>query len=474
MNHKALEKSSFKLGKLLTYFFIACITVITAMLLYLSFFKPLEQDEGVFLTIANGIVEGKSPYQDYFDHKPPGIYFLLASAVYLSENTALMAKGILFFFNFISSFLIFKIANEYKKGSGFLASVLFLFSATFFETNHIIAEPFMVTFLLLAFLLMLEWTNKNERKYLVGSGLMVGLAVLFKQTAIVNLFIFIPFIYFAKKKISDLGYFIFGTIIVCFPFLIYLLSKKVVQEAINQIITVNFTSYPKENMSMVFNNLAPPFKKTLPIWILFLAFVFSKGKNIDQKKLLLIISALAPMPFLLVRHYPHYWLQIMPFIAIAAAISLDSLIGFKSSKTWLNLFRVAVLSIIALSFFTNFKWFYWMAKNVDQPKLKAEKEAAKMLKELPQKNILAENQFTGFYLLSEKEALTKYLYITEVNEKEAAEEKTIEILKNNKDTIIVWPKDLKYTYAKKLQNYIIQHYQPKKEFSQLGMIIYQN
>ena len=93
---------------------------------------------------------------------------------------------------------------------------------------------------------------------------------------------------------------------------------------------------------------------------------------------------------------------------------------------------------------------------------------------MPQKKLLAENQFTAFYFLSDKEPLTKYLYITEVNEPEKAESITIEELKQNPDTIILWPKNKDYAYAKELQEYVFSNYNPVKEYDNLELIIFES
>ncbi|MEK7248748.1 MAG: PKD domain-containing protein, partial [Chloroflexota bacterium] len=45
------------------------------LLLYLPFLgTPFERDEGVYATIAQGVLDGKVPYRDLFDNKPPLVY----------------------------------------------------------------------------------------------------------------------------------------------------------------------------------------------------------------------------------------------------------------------------------------------------------------------------------------------------------------------------------------------------------------
>src|SRR5512132_3256049 len=45
------------------------------ILLYLPFAGiPFERDEGVYATVAQGLLRGEMPYRDLFDNKPPLVY----------------------------------------------------------------------------------------------------------------------------------------------------------------------------------------------------------------------------------------------------------------------------------------------------------------------------------------------------------------------------------------------------------------
>jgi hypothetical protein len=44
-------------------------------------------DSSVFLTIAQGMLRGKTPYLDFFDHKGPLIYFINAAGLALGGFT---------------------------------------------------------------------------------------------------------------------------------------------------------------------------------------------------------------------------------------------------------------------------------------------------------------------------------------------------------------------------------------------------
>lgn len=48
--------------------------VLWTWLSLLAFVLPYDPDEAVYSAIASGIVDGRWPYRDLFDHKPPLVY----------------------------------------------------------------------------------------------------------------------------------------------------------------------------------------------------------------------------------------------------------------------------------------------------------------------------------------------------------------------------------------------------------------
>lgn len=445
--------------------FILIFGLLVVSLIYLSYFLPLTQDEGVFLTISNGLLNGKSPYKDFFDHKTPGIYFLLTPIIDLFGKNIFALKLFLILNNLISAILVFFISEKIKKGSGIFSSLLFLFTSVFFQGNRLITEPFMITFILGSIYFYLN-SNKNNR-YLLFSGITAGIAVLLKQTAIINFLILTYFMHRDNKEMLK-EYFI-GFLTPWGLTLLYLIKVNSLNEAINQSVSLNITNYPREPLSLVLKKLSGTFKQTLPLWLLF-GFYLPKIRNHKKDQLMkfLYASIFIPIPFLLFRHYPHYWLQIIPFVAIMAGITLANLFTIKNT-----FIKYLSISLIFLSFFLNYKWFSWGAVNQDGPKLKEQVEVNEYINRLPQKTILTENQFTGYYFLSSKEPLTKYLFLSEITEQEKAEKKTISALERSSDTLILWPKNNEFAYAKDLQGYIIKNYRVSKEFNKQGLLIYE-
>jgi len=462
------------------------------------------QDEGVFLKIASGLNDGLLPYRNYFDHKNPAIYYLFAAFLKISTS-AVSLKIFLLIVNLGSIFLIAKISSTLDKKAFYPALFLSLLTFTFFEGNFLITEPFGIFFLLLSLYFYLNdksysfhlqnchprpdresrkirdksigwipnqvWNDrKNHPQYFsinniliyapFLSGLLACIAFLFKQTFIVNSAV-LAFFYFKKDKRSFLD-FSSGFLTPLLALILYFAEINILSPFFNQAYVLNFTAYPKEPFFYAVKKLSFTFLQTFPLWFL---FILSFSKKIREENIFIFYAMFfAPVLLFLTRHYPHYWIQVIPFAIITAAFAVTKI---YDDKKIFNLFVV----ITTISLLISSIWFF-KDMNFNIKKLKEEKEAATFLRNLPEKKMIAENKFVSFYFLSDKEPVNKYLYLTEITDSESGEEKTIDYLKKNPDTIIVWTNNHNLAYAKKLQKYILKNYEIIKEFPELGMVVY--
>jgi 4-amino-4-deoxy-L-arabinose transferase-like glycosyltransferase len=437
----------------------AAIVLLSLYLILSIFFIPLQQDEGVFLTIAQGLKNGLLPYLDFFDHKPPAIYFLFGFIAIFTENI-LVYKLLLITSHLASCMVIFLISKKTNK-SGYYPVFFYLIITLIFEGQKMIAEPFGALSLLLALYVYIS-AKKALGFFLVG--FLIGISILFKQTFIISAFAFLIYFIWQKKYWKTILFFA-GSLLPVAAITIWLHTSGLLSAAYEQIILYNFKYYPAEDIYKVIGLLTPSFLYTLPIWVLFVygaivIFKYRNATNHSWTRGFVIIFLLATLPLFsfLLRHYPHYWLQVTPFVALIASSYLLFL-GTRI-KQLVIIFLIVTSTIF---FFTNYKQNYL--------RYFAEIKLAQYIKEqnLP---IYAENQFVGMYFLTDNNPPNKYLYITEVTDwSEQAEEKTIETLKND-DYLIIWPADSNYPYAKKLQSYIFENYKPIFWLNDLGVVVY--
>jgi hypothetical protein len=428
--------------------FISC-AVLFVFYAVLVWTKPITQDEGVFLTIGKYLNQGWLPYLDLFDHKPPAIYFLFAGLFKLFGTSVFVIKGALILGTLGASILLKKIADVVKPGIGWYATALFLFLLTQFEGYYLIAEPFLLLPLLVGVWILMQ--PNADRRWLFLAGLMLGLAVLFKQTLVLTT---IPFLIFAWYKYR------IGVVMVLAGFVlplakvtVYLWFTGTLDEAWHQIVTLTLSAYPRESFSYVLNALRWNFFWTLPIWALLL---LGATQRILHRKLWWAVILL-PLPLMFFRHYPHYWVQVLPFVALIGAAVLMEL--RRSTMT------IAVL-IFCLAIGAG-----KVAQDV-QPnyeKLQAQIDASLLLSQENVDVVLAENQFTAFYFLLPFPPINQFLYITEITNAVKAEQRTLDDLRANQTVLILWPEDEDFAYAKRLQQEVLKDHRDEKVFSELGM-----
>ena len=102
-------------------FVILFLILFTLHILFL--YKPISRDAGAYLTIASGILKGKLPYVDYFDHKPPGIYYCISFFLSI-EKTIYAAKIGTMLFNITTALILFFIGKKFwNKEIGALSSI---------------------------------------------------------------------------------------------------------------------------------------------------------------------------------------------------------------------------------------------------------------------------------------------------------------------------------------------------------------
>mgnify|MGYP000928681364 CR=1 FL=1 len=468
---KNLEKTVYP--QILSSVHIKNILILSLLLsiatLVILLFSPPNQDEGVFLTIAKNLPQ-KLPYRDFFDHKTPAIYFFLNPLTQIFNTNIAPIRSVFLILNLLSALLIYLISNRYQKNAGPLVAIVFLALLPFFEGSYLFAETILGLLILLSIYLYLKAKDKNSNLLLLLSVISISIAPLFKQTALIN-FLILLFFYLKKPKsyLQKSHILLITLTIVVIGIIIAIMAKN--SGFWQQAVLANFRSYPPESLIFVLKNLLQKILPTLIILIwLPLYFIAKKSQKIPT---LILLSALLPIPLFLTRHYPHYWLQILPLLSIilvAAPINLSQLFNPKIQARLIYLFS---FSLIFLSLFG----LIITAKDLFLSTIPKNREISQIINQLQNdqnSKILAENQFTYFYYLSKKENLNNYLYITEITDQEGnAEQKTQEDLKNNQnDVSILWPTDQNYPYAKKLQDFINQNYKIKESYPALGLTLY--
>lgn len=211
-------------------------TLIVAMYSTINpfFHNTLTTDQAVFFTIAKGILNGKLAYVDFFDHKGPLLYFILAFGLMLGQGT--VGNFVIeLFVIFISMALLYKTARLYTEKPFALLGVLLIFFSDIRLFTSSNSEEYIFP-LLVGSVYLLFWQIKNgnsyARTFIIG---VCGMFVFFIKFNYCLIWVGLAAVYFIvmlsiktdlQVKLKTIGAFLAGLVIGAIPFLIYLFATN--------------------------------------------------------------------------------------------------------------------------------------------------------------------------------------------------------------------------------------------------------
>jgi len=336
--------------------FLLVILTLVFLLRLPSFFDPYSYgDEGIYLTLGEGIRQGLTLYREIHDNKPPLLYLLAA------------ISGSLFWFRFfllaanLTTIYLFsllaKILFPAKVKVQKTALVIFALLSTLplIEGNIANAEIFMILPIIGAIILFFK--QKPSLKSYLFIGILFSLATLFKIPAAFDfaaLFVFLVFFKTERKFLQRLK----DSVILAFAFFLPILATFIYFWRQNAA-TYYFTAAFAQNLPYL-SSWGGQAKSAVPnpglLIRALLVLGLSAGLWLKQKTInrpLIFVSvwfAFSIFATLLSgRPYPHYLIQVLPSFAFLAAIFLSKP---QAREKFLSLLLLGVLffSIIYFRF----------------------------------------------------------------------------------------------------------------------------
>lgn len=300
-----------------------------------SLFEPYWYgDEGVYLVLGQAIRHGVTLYSQIYDNKPPAIYYLAAVT-----QTVFGFRLLLLLWMIPTCFYFYKLAKKYlsqKQSQIALLLFVILTSIPVIEGHIANAEIFMLLPTILGFI----YFEKN----LILSGILLGLAFLFKVPVAIEFFSLFCFAFFIQKKYQDLkSMFLFGLsfFIPSFIVALYYQLNNALLPFLSSAFLQNFgylSSWSTGSQQSSPATAGLPLRLGLMLlsWLIFY-FQFSK-KHIDKKFLFLSCWFTACLfgVLLSTRPYPHYLIQIVPPLII--------LLFYFKKYLWHLIFLLALLT----------------------------------------------------------------------------------------------------------------------------------
>lgn len=359
--------------KILSYWFLPVLALVLLLRLP-SLFEPFTYgDEGIYLTLGQGLRKGLVFYRDIHDNKPPMLYLLAAVAGNFETY-----RLILFGWSLGTIYLFFKLAERLfpKKPLAVIASTTafaLLTSLHNFEGNVANAENFMMLPTIAAFYLALpdlekiglkKKTLQDLRAWLLA-GVFLSIATLFKVPAAFD-FLALLSLLFLSLTLKNFFLVIRNSLMALLGFLIPVglsLAYYAWQGAWSEYLKAAFLQNIPYLSSWAAGRAQvgglPLFllSRGLLVFLLVLGLFFLRKKVSLSIKLTLVWFAFSWFAALLsARPYPHYLIQILP--ALSLAVGFFWLHPIKI-KFWWEKAIPLVLAFVVLVTFSGFHFWYY-------------------------------------------------------------------------------------------------------------------
>ena len=217
----------------LIFFIILFVFLIRSPFFFIDF---LDSDEATFILKGLAITQGKIPYVDFHNYKPPISGYFLTIPIYILDNSLFAIRFFTALIISLSCIFLYKIAIIYhfSKFNSFLTTLVFLISVSFItrsvKSQSFYAEHVSILLILISFFLLLICLKKKNNFYFILQGCFLGIATLNTPYLVLFSLSYVTFpLFFSKdiikkRLVSSLNIILGGLLILMF-FLTYFYSK---------------------------------------------------------------------------------------------------------------------------------------------------------------------------------------------------------------------------------------------------------
>jgi hypothetical protein len=410
-------------------FFIALIVCMLSPLNPLSGNVP-GTDSSVLLTVARGVIHGKLPYVDFFDHKGPLIYFIDAAGLFLGGFTGVWLIELLFMV--ASCFFAYKTALFFAGTVPAFLGTLFSFVALmpFFEGGNL-TEEYVLPFIFISLYIFTKYffTQIEPDKIQIGIlGACFGVSLLLRPNMFALWLAFCLVIFIHKLMLKEYAaliryalFFISGVLLALLPALLYLKMTGSFNECVNQYIAFNvlYTTSPARapaTFEVFAKSVINVLRTATMPFIVAIFWIFKQ--NAGRRYGFYVGYALSfVFSFLLIglsrMNYLHYNMVLIPLFVPALAFCTEKLLSaFSLSKH--RVYKLGAPVFILCVFFT---YEILLAMNFCYKYIKSDARTyfTSLGKFIDENSVLGDtvsvlgNQ-CSVYLFTKRESASKYIY----------------------------------------------------------------
>lgn len=330
---------------------ILLVLIVAAAFSLRMFFlhEPFERDEGWYGTIAQEILHGGIPYRDAIDQKPPGVFYLYAVGMALFGHTPEAVRIFTALYASVTLLAVYWLARRLAgEVAGLCAGAVcaFVSSAPLLQASSSNSEVFLVLPLMLSACAFVAGYQRKSLLLLAASGFCAGLAMLIKPVALPYLLLLAAFslLFNRNEGVKGAGksvlVFLLPSVLLALFTLLYFYANGAFAEFMYWNVTVPL-KYSRggvgvKGFSLQFtlnylrSELIFPALLSLPAFVWLLGFKRSLPAILTA--LLLPVSCLAVlMPGM---NFPHYYIQLVPFMSVLSGVTLALVIEGKRLLFW--------------------------------------------------------------------------------------------------------------------------------------------
>lgn len=204
------------------WFIFLTLIILSAFLfrIYLAINWVFDPDEAFYLYDSHLILNGLTPFEDFYTRSPLLLYLLTLFLKIFGENYV-AGRLLSVVTSTITIYFVYLIGNNlYNRNVGLLASFLFAFSPFINRWAYtIVTEPTQLMFTTIAMYMLALGLKTNKKHYYLLNGIFLALSMLVRKSSFVLIFgefVFLFFVHYDFNNLKNLKPFIrnYSTIII--------------------------------------------------------------------------------------------------------------------------------------------------------------------------------------------------------------------------------------------------------------------
>lgn len=339
---------------------------------------PFERDEGEYAYIAWRLGHNELPYRDWIDQKPPGVFYVYRFALDLPFEPVRAIHFVGLLFAAASTCALFFLGLRFMDRLwAWLGATLFaiLSADPTVQGTAANTELFMVCPLIFSQIAFLTATVRNRRRvpFMVLAGALTGAAVMFKQVAIVN-WLFMAALYpvFASREkrwlrtVSFAAWSATGLLAVMGLVVLYFWGRGGLEELVDNVFTHNLQYIgavgASTRLEYCWGTLTMLARTQTVVWAFTpvgLAGLLKSGRG----KWCLFVAGWLVTSAIGVSasgyFFPHYFQQLLPPLALAAAAGAEWISAIELWKIIPSRIRCTALSLMLAVLPATILWPFW-------------------------------------------------------------------------------------------------------------------